>query len=108
MIAAGCAESPRTAEQEAVADQIRSDADKAEQEEAEIRKALAELPSEHRKLAEAQLVCPVGGGRLGSMGMPYLVSIKDRDILLCCEGCKGAIESDPDKYLATLDRTKPQ
>jgi hypothetical protein len=70
---------------------------------AEITKAMAMLPDDERRVAEAQKVCPVGGGALGSMGMPYKVTVKGRDVYLCCEGCKDSIEKDPDKYLAKLD-----
>lgn len=70
---------------------------------AEIAKAMGELPEAERAVAMAQKVCPVGGGALGSMGMPYKVTVKGRDVFLCCKGCKDSIESDPDKYLAKLD-----
>jgi len=73
--------------------------DKAE----EIAAAIAQLPEGERPAAEAQKNCPVGGEALGSMGMPYKVTVKGRDVYLCCEGCKDSIEKDPDKYLAKLD-----
>jgi len=72
-------------------------------ESAEIAAAMALLSDEDRKLAEAQKNCPVGGGPLGTMGKPFEVTVKGRKVFLCCEGCKGSIESDPDKYLAKLD-----
>ncbi len=75
----------------------------ADDEAAEIAKAMAELPEAERPIAMAQKICPVGGGPLGSMGMPYKVTVKGRDVYLCCEGCKGSIEKDPEKYLAKLD-----
>ncbi len=70
---------------------------------ATIAKAMSELPEDERTVAMAQKICPVGGGPLGSMGMPFKVTVKGRDVYLCCEGCKGSIEGDPDKYLAKLD-----
>ena len=78
-------------------------ADQEDTEIADIRKAMAELPEAERPLAEAQKNCPVGGAALGSMGMPYKVTVKGRDVYLCCEGCKESSEKDPDKYLAKLD-----
>jgi len=69
---------------------------------AEIAKAMAELPEAERPIAMAQKICPVGGGPLGSMGMPYKVTVKGRDVYLCCKGCKESIEKDPDMYLAKL------
>jgi len=63
---------------------------------------LAKLSADDRALAEKQKVCPVGGGELGAMGVPYKLTVKDRVVFLCCEHCKGDIEADPDKFLAKL------
>jgi hypothetical protein len=65
--------------------------------------ALAGLSEEDRALAEKQKICPVSGQPLGSMGVPVKVTVKDRDVFLCCEGCRGSILEDPDTYLAKLD-----
>ncbi|HEY1602184.1 MAG TPA: hypothetical protein VGG64_21460 [Pirellulales bacterium] len=75
----------------------------ADDEAAEIAASMALLPEAERAVAEAQKNCPVGDAALGSMGMPFKVSVKGRDVYLCCEGCKSSIEQDPDKYLAKLD-----
>ena len=64
---------------------------------------VAKLSEADRAIADAQKVCPVTGEPLGSMGVPVKVTVKDRDVLLCCEGCKSAILDDPDTYLAKLD-----
>ncbi len=64
---------------------------------------LAKLSEADRAVAEKQKVCPVSGEPLGSMGVPVKVTVKDRDVFLCCEGCKSAILDDPDTYLAKLD-----
>jgi hypothetical protein len=80
-----------------------SDETTSAEEQAKIDAALASLSDEDRALAIAQVNCPVGGGKLGSMDTPVKVSIKDREVFLCCEGCRGALEKDPDKYLAKLD-----
>ena len=56
-----------------------------------------------RRCGVCQKVCPVSGEPLGSMGVPVKVTVKDRDVLLCCEGCRSAILDDPDKYLAKLE-----
>jgi len=69
----------------------------------EQAEALAKLSEEDRALAEKQKICPVSGQPLGSMGVPVKVTVKDRDVFLCCEGCRGSIVEDPDKYLAKLD-----
>ena len=73
------------------------------EEQDEQSEALAGLSAEDRALAEKQKICPVSGQPLGSMGVPVKVTVKDRDVLLCCEGCRGSIVEDPDKYLAKLD-----
>jgi hypothetical protein len=69
----------------------------------ESKDGLAELSAEDRKLAEKQKNCPVTGEPLGSMGKPVKITVKDRTVFLCCEGCRESIEKDPDKYLAILD-----
>jgi hypothetical protein len=63
---------------------------------------LAGLSPADRPLAVAQGTCPVTGKRLGSMGTPPKVAVKGRTVFLCCEGCEGAIEASPDKFLAKL------
>lgn len=91
---AGCAESPvPTANQTpavAPADGHEKTADVA-------------LSAEDQALADKQKVCPVGGEALGSMGTPVKMMVGDRAIFLCCEGCRGSVEKNPDKYLAKLD-----
>ena len=69
----------------------------------EYAEVLAKLSEADRAIADAQKVCPVSGEPLGSMGVPVKVTVKDRDVLLCCEGCRSAILDDPDKYLAKLE-----
>ena len=64
--------------------------------------ALASLSAEDRALAEKQKICPVTGQPLGSMGTPVKVTVEGRDVLLCCQGCVSAIETDPRKYLEKL------
>lgn len=60
-------------------------------------------PANAPTLAEKQRICPVTGERLGSMGKPYKVRVKGRDVLLCCQGCEAQFMRDPDKYLAKLN-----
>ncbi len=75
----------------------------ASKEEDEQAEALAGLSEEDRALAEKQKICPVSGQPLGSMGVPVKVTVKDRDVFLCCKGCEGSLLEDPDTYLAKLD-----
>lgn len=61
------------------------------------------LSPEDQALADKQKNCPVGGEALGSMGTPVKMMVGDRAVFLCCESCRGAVEKDPEKYLAKLD-----
>lgn len=76
-------------------------------EEAEIRDNLAKLSPEDRKLAEAQKFCVVQDkNRLGSMGKPIKVMVKDQPVFLCCEHCRKKALADPDKTLAKVKELK--
>ncbi len=68
----------------------------------EYEDALSQLSADDRALAEKQKVCPVSGQPLGAMGKPYKVTVNDREVFLCCQGCEGKIKGDPDEYLAKL------
>jgi hypothetical protein len=63
---------------------------------------LAGLSATDRPLAVAQGTCPVTDKKLGSMGTPQKVVVKGRTVFLCCDGCEGAIQGSPDKFLAKL------
>lgn len=74
----------------------------ADDEAAEVEKALAQLSPEDRAIAEKQKVCLVAGGPLGGMGKPIKVNVKGRDVFICCKGCEKDLLENPDKYLAKL------
>jgi YHS domain-containing protein len=61
------------------------------------------LSADDQIAALKQKICPVSGDKLGEMGTPFKVTVKGRDVFLCCPSCKEDIEKDPDKYLAKLD-----
>jgi YHS domain-containing protein len=69
---------------------------------------LAKLSPEDRALAEKQKTCPVSGALLGSMGVPYKVTLKGQTVFLCCDGCEEELRKDADKYLAKLKGTGPK
>jgi len=69
----------------------------------DLTDAMAELSEADRAAALAQKVCPVSGETLGEMGAPIKVTVKGRDVFLCCPSCQEKLEADPDKYLAKLD-----
>ncbi len=70
-----------------------------------VSEELAKLPPEDRALAEKQKTCPVTGALLGSMGVPYKVTVKGQIVFLCCGGCEEKLNKDPDQYLAKLKGT---
>ncbi len=68
--------------------------------------APAALSPADQKLADAQKVCPITGEALGTMGAPVKVTVKDRTVFLCCDGCKKKALDNPDKTLAAVDKAK--
>ena len=95
-------------------DDADDDADGADDaDDAEKEKMLEGLSDEDRAAVETQRTCPVSGGLLWGMGKPLKVTVtgsdgKSREVFLCCGGCEGAINADPDKYLAKLDKQSSQ
>jgi len=76
-------------------------------EEAEIAANLAKLSAEDRKLAEAQKFCPImADNRLGSMGPPTKIMIKDKPVFLCCKGCRKKALAKPEATLAKVEELK--
>ncbi|MHB8973886.1 MAG: hypothetical protein ACYC3X_28635 [Pirellulaceae bacterium] len=69
---------------------------------------LATLDPSDRALVARQKVCPVTGAALDSMGGPVKVLVgRDRQPLyLCCQGCLGKVQSDPEGYLRQANPTK--
>jgi Cu(I)/Ag(I) efflux system membrane fusion protein len=63
------------------------------------------LPPDESALARAQRVCPVTGALLGSMGRPYKTMLGERAVFLCCKGCEGAVQKDPEGMLKKLDES---
>ena len=82
-------------------------ADKASVDEAKIKANLAKLSDADRKLAETQRFCAVeNDDRLGSMGVPVMVMLKDQPVFLCCKGCTKRATADADKTLAKVKELK--
>jgi hypothetical protein len=81
--------------------------DKDKKDEAEIKANLAKLSPEDRKLALAQKYCAVeDDNRLGEMGVPIKLMVKDQPVFICCKGCKKEAEKDADKTLAKVKELK--
>jgi hypothetical protein len=89
--------------------EAKKDPDKtlARVEENKIKAALEQLSPDNRQLAQEQKYCAVDPeSRLGSMGPPTKVMIKDQPVFLCCEGCEKKAKKDPDQTLATVKKLK--
>lgn len=71
----------------------------------EIRSAMAPMSVADRKLAEAQVICPVTEVRLGSMGMgtPIKLEVNGRTVFICCEGCRDGMVNESEKFFKILD-----
>ncbi|HEY7422962.1 MAG TPA: hypothetical protein VH682_01755 [Gemmataceae bacterium] len=81
--------------------------EKAQDKEAKIKAALDKLDPDDRELAEEQKYCAVETeNRLGAMGKPVKVMIKDEPVFLCCAHCEKAAKKDPDKTLARVEELK--
>jgi RND family efflux transporter MFP subunit len=68
------------------------------------------LPAYERKVAEAQVWCPVQSDRLGFMGKPVKVNVAGGSpFYVCCESCREEAEANPSEMLervAELKRTR--
>ena len=72
---------------------------------AEMIAAFSGLSPGDRALAEKQGMCPVAEFPLGSMGTPKRVDVNGTPVFICCEGCREALLSEPEKYLEKLEAT---
>ena len=67
---------------------------------AKIDLALAKLKPEDRKLAASQKFCPIlTESRLGSMGVPIKVMVKNQPVFVCCNGCTKQAAKEADATL---------
>jgi hypothetical protein len=70
---------------------------------AEVQPEREKLSADDRALVDAQEWCAINTGeRLGSMGPPLKVVVKDQPVFLCCKGCQRKALADPDKTLAAV------
>ncbi|MEO1525045.1 MAG: efflux RND transporter periplasmic adaptor subunit [Planctomycetota bacterium] len=74
----------------------------------EIEESFAGLSDGDRRLALEQVICPITEVKLGTMGMgtPIKVDVNGTPVMICCEGCRRSLLSDPGKYFETLRRFK--
>src|SRR5437868_6880255 len=89
---AGCARSPDN--QPRAQGEPAKPTEKTADNEAKIKASLAKLNDEDRGDAELQKFCAVhSNNRLGSMGVPVKVAVKNKDdkeqdVFLCCAACR--------------------
>ncbi len=75
--------------------------------EAKIAGDLAKLGQADRKLAEAQVYCPVlKGSPLGSMGVPIKLMIQNQPVFLCCDGCEKGALANPQRTIDEIAKLK--
>lgn len=67
-----------------------------------MKAELAMLSPEDAASAEKQHLCPVSGEMLGTMGAPIKVDVSGQQVWICCDGCKKALQENPDEHLAKL------
>lgn len=76
-------------------------------EDADIKAERAKLSAEDQALVAAQEFCAISTDeRLGAMGPPIKLIIKDQPVFLCCGGCKKKALANPDKTLAKVEELK--
>jgi hypothetical protein len=63
-----------------------------------------QLPAGEAEQALQQLVCPVSGENLGSMGKPVKVTAEGQTFFLCCKGCSSDVKENPAAVIAKLKK----
>lgn len=66
---------------------------------AKLLVTIAALGEGDRAGVARQQVCPVTGAQLGSMGDPVKVLVGNQPLYLCCQGCVGKVQRDPEVYV---------
>jgi len=74
---------------------------------AKIQANLSRLSPEDRQLVEAQQFCPIMvKNRLGVMGTPVKVMVKNQPVFVCCNGCRAKALAYSDRTLADVAALK--
>lgn len=72
-----------------------------------IEASLSKLSPADRQAVEEQGYCAnEPESKLGSMGVPLKITVKGRDVFVCCQSCTKQALANPDKTLAVVDRLK--
>jgi hypothetical protein len=64
--------------------------------------SVAKTAVRDRPVIEGQRVCPVMDQPLGQHGPPIELSVDGQPLFVCCEGCVGKVEANPELYLAKV------
>jgi hypothetical protein len=73
----------------------------------DIKAVRAKLSPEDQSLVAAQEFCVISSDeRLGSMGPPVKIMVKDQPVFLCCKGCQKKALANPEQTLAKIDELK--
>ena len=73
----------------------------------EIKESRSKLAADDRKLVDAQEWCVVmSDNRLGEMGVPLKIMVKDQPVFLCCKGCQRKALADPEMTLKKVEELK--
>jgi Cu(I)/Ag(I) efflux system membrane fusion protein len=64
-----------------------------------VAATMAKLSREDRKLAQAQRTCPVRNEPLGTMGVPYKMTLNGETLFVCCKACEPDARKDPGETL---------
>ena len=67
----------------------------------EFAKYAKKVEAAGETVAKVQTTCPVMGGKINKK---QFVDAKGKRIYVCCPGCIGKIEADPDKYIKKLEK----
>jgi len=103
LVLAGCSNTNTGGSAPADATKATTKAPPADAHDGEVKAERDKLSPEDRALVDAQEWCAINTTeRLGSMGPPLKVTVKDQPVFLCCKGCQKKALADPDKTLATV------
>ncbi|MBY0525037.1 MAG: hypothetical protein K2R98_16650 [Gemmataceae bacterium] len=70
-----------------------------------IKNNLDKLDPKDRDAALAQRFCAVESDhRLGSMGVPVKIAVKDKEVFICCKACVKKAHADPEATLKKAEQ----
>jgi hypothetical protein len=103
-VLAGCQESANVSDRREIVRLKKSGSGEAE--EAEVQAARGKLNADERRLVDEQDICPISNERLGSMGVPVKVQVRDETVYLCCKSCQKSALEKSDETLAKVKEIK--